>query len=160
MKKWRKKREHYLSGSQQVPYTATTKMTGTEEGPTTPTAKMQEIKGNEMGHAESKKRETKLEEEYDSCHNHYHEEHDYASNVLAPKYLPILCSDEDDEDDNNDATTRRNMLGYAAYHGPSYIPAEVKDNLEHFLANHPLPPFIQRWIGGTILGDGRDRNNA
>lgn len=70
---------------------------------------------------------------------------EYDANVLAPQYNPILCTGDDDDDEP------RRMLGYAAYHGRRYVPAEVKDNLEHFFANNPMPAFLKRF-GEALLG--------
>lgn len=58
---------------------------------------------------------------------------DYTPTVQQPQYQPILASGDDEEEEEKP----RNMLGYAAYHGPRFVPAEVKDNVEHFMASTP-----------------------
>jgi hypothetical protein len=73
--------------------------------------------------------------------------------VIAPKYQAILCSGDDEDDE-----PPRRMLGYAAYRGPKFIPAEVKDNVEHFLANNRMPTFLQKWFGDAFLGNNHDND--
>lgn len=65
---------------------------------------------------------------------------------MAPRYQPILSCGDDEEDGD------RVMMGYSAYHGNSFLPPEVKDNVEHFLANNQLPSFLQKFVGKVVLG--------
>lgn len=61
----------------------------------------------------------------------YEINNDFEPTAYQPKYQAIQATGEDD-----DVTApRRNMLGFAAYHGPRFIPAEIKDNLEHWRSN-------------------------
>lgn len=53
---------------------------------------------------------------------------DYEPTAHQPEYQAIIATGEDD-----DVTARpRRMMGFAAYHGPKFIPAEIKDNYEHW----------------------------
>ena len=95
---------------------------------------------------EQKQKNEKGDDEYDDMNM-------TTADVIAPQYQPILClGDEDDEEDDYTGKPRRQMLGYAAYHGPKFIPAEIKDNMEHFLANNPMPGFVQKFFGRVFLG--------
>ena len=62
---------------------------------------------------------------------------DYQPTVSRPKYEAILATDDFDDDTEDKPKKERFMLGYSAYHGSSLIPAEVRDNWEHFVANTP-----------------------
>jgi hypothetical protein len=57
--------------------------------------------------------------------------------VRQPRYQLILATGSDDEEGQ---PRLRKMLGFAAHHGSKLIPAEIKDNVEHFLANTPTAP--------------------
>jgi hypothetical protein len=60
---------------------------------------------------------------------------DYQPTLGHAKYEPILaCEDPDDE---TKPKQQRCMLGYAAHHGPSLVPAEIRDNWENFISNTP-----------------------
>jgi len=59
----------------------------------------------------------------------YEINNDFEPTPYHPEYEPILATDDDED------APRRNMLGYAAYHGPRWIPAEIKDNIEHWRSN-------------------------
>lgn len=74
---------------------------------------------------------TKME---DPCFNHKREN---IPTVRPPKYQPILATGSDDEEEEVGKPRLRRMMGFAAHHGSRLIPAEIKDNVEHFLANTP-----------------------
>jgi len=110
-------------------------------------------KTTESGNNTSKVFQSKMEDptyETNSGHN--------PPGVKNPKYQAILSTGSDDERDKP-----RRMMGYAAYHGPKWIPAEIKDNIEHFFATTPMappsfffpPPPMMAW-GKSAGGHGPD----
>ena len=76
---------------------------------------------------------------------------DFEPTAYQPKYQAILATGEDDDE----FAPPRQMLGFAAYHGPKFIPAEIKDNIEHWrsktvtsaprLTVAPPPNLFRNW---------------
>jgi hypothetical protein len=121
-----------------------------QEDDTATNRSTEDIASTSSSVVEEKEEENKEkdEDEYDDDTNMN------TADVIAPQYQPILClgDDEDEDDDGYTGKPRRQMLGYAAYHGPKFIPAEIKDNVEHFLASNPMPGFVQKFFGTVFLG--------
>ena len=95
-----------------------------EEGAAVQNADRKDVKSNDI-----------FVSKMEDPHNNYKGE--IVPTARQPKYQPILATGSDDDEGK---PRLRKMLGFAAHHGSKLIPAEIKDNVEHFLANTPTAP--------------------